>query len=191
MAGSDVIAAVSTTLGDRLTAGLSSLGPPAPVVELHDLASLPPRDPPRVTLFLYDIVEEAAVRNRAKSTEVVGTELRLRKQPLGLALHYMVTAWGGDRATEQRLLGRVLQVMYDDAIIDGLELAGELAGTSSALRVSLCPTHLEDRARVWWAIGQPYRLSINYEVRVVDIEATTTALSRPVRTGSIGYRVPQ
>ena len=191
MAGSDVIAAVSATLGDRLTAGLSSLGPPAPVVELHDLASLPPRDPPRVTLFLYDIVEEATVRNRAKSTEVVGTDLRLRKQPLGLALHYMVTAWGGDRATEQRLLGRVLQVMYDDAIVDGLELAGELAGTPSALRVSLCPTHLEDRARVWWAIGQPYRLSINYEVRVVDIDATTTVLSRPVRTGSIDYRVPR
>ncbi len=191
MAGSDVIAAVSATLGDRLTAGLSSLGPPAPVVELHDLASLPPSDPPRVTLFLYDVVEEATVRNRAKTTEVVGTGLQVRKQPLGLALHYMVTAWGGDRATEQRLLGRVLQVMYDDAIVDGLELAGELAGTTAALRVSLCPTHLDDRARVWRAIGQPYRLSINYEVRVVDIDATTSAMSRAVRAGSITYGVPR
>ena len=31
----------------------------------------------------------------------------------------MVTAWGGDRPTEQQILGRVLQVMYDDAVIDG------------------------------------------------------------------------
>ena len=30
---------------------------------------------------------------------------------------------------------------------------------------------LEDRARIWWAISLPYRLSVNYEVRVVDIDA--------------------
>ena len=95
----------------------------------------------------------------------------VRKQPLGLCLHYMVTAWGGDRDTEQQILGRVMQVLYDDAIIDGPELAGALAGTPTELRVSLSPMQLEDRARVWWAIGQPYRLSVNYEVRVVDIDA--------------------
>jgi hypothetical protein len=56
------------------------------------------------------------------------------------------------------------------------------------LRVSLAPMQLEDRARVWWAIGQPYRLSVNYEVRVVDIDAEISAdadpvLSRRVRAG--------
>jgi len=191
MAGSDVIATVSSILGNRLTAGLSSLGPPAPVAELHDLASLPPHDPPRVTLFLYDIVEDAAVRNRAKTTDIVGSEVRIRRPPLGVSLHYMMTAWGGDRATEQRLLGRVLQVMYDDAIIDGPELSGELAGTTAALRVSLCPTRLDDRARVWWAIGQPYRLSVNYEVRVVDIDATSDLTAAPVRAATTDYRMPQ
>ena len=38
---------------------------------------------------------------------------------------------------------------------------------------------LEDRARVWWAIGQPYRLSVNYEVRVVDIDAEMLGRRRP------------
>ena len=54
MANSDVLAAVSQTLQDRLTAGLSTLGPPPPVAEVHDLASLPSTTPPRATLFLYD-----------------------------------------------------------------------------------------------------------------------------------------
>ena len=100
----------------------------------------------------------------------------------------MVTPWGGDRATEQQILGRVLQVLYDDAVIDGVDLVGVVAGTPIELRVSLASMQIEDRARVWWAIGQPYRLSINYEVRVVDIDADSSeeadpVLSRRVRTG--------
>ncbi|MEA2492353.1 MAG: hypothetical protein QOJ29_264, partial [Thermoleophilaceae bacterium] len=115
MANSDVISAVSETLESRLSAGLSTLGPPPPTARLHDLVTPVTSDPPTVTLFLYQIVEDPTVRNRAKTTRVVNGEVRILKQPLGLCLHYMVTAWGGDRHTEQRMLGRVLQVLYDDA----------------------------------------------------------------------------
>ncbi len=190
VASSDVLVAVSQTLQNRLTAGLSTLGPPVPVAELHDLASPPASTPPRATLFLYDVVEEPTSRNRPKTTRLVGSSLLVRKQPLGLRLHYLVTAWGGDRATEQQILGRVMQLMYDDAVIDGPELAGSLAGTPTELRVSLSPMQLEDRARVWWAIGQPYRLSVNYEVRVVDIDPTTETSSTPVLSRRIDAGVP-
>jgi hypothetical protein len=189
VANSDVVASVSETLQLRLTRALSGLGTPAPFAELHDLATMPPSDPPRVTLFLYDIVEDPTVRNRAKTTEQVGVDLQVRKQPLGLALHYMVTAWGGDRASEQRMLGRVLQVMYDDAVIDGLELVGALAGTPAGLRVTLSPMHLDDRARVWWAIGQPYRLSLNYQIRVVDVDPLAATAAAPVRSRSLATGV--
>ena len=72
-----------------------------------------------------------------------------------------------------------MQVLYDDAIIDGLDLRGELAGTEHELRVSLSPMHIDDRARMWWAIGLPYRLSVNYEVRVVEIDVERTTSSTP------------
>ena len=110
----------------------------------------------------------------------MGGRLVERKQPLPLRLHYMVTPWGGDRATEQRILGRVLQVLYDDAVIDGPELQGVLAGTTAEVRVSLASMQLEDRARVWWAIGLPYRLSVNYEIRVIDVDSR--APPRPARS---------
>jgi Pvc16 N-terminal domain len=190
VASYDVLAAVSETLQNRLTAGLSTLGPPVPVAEVHDLASLPTSAPPRATLFLYDVVQEPTVRNRPKSTQLVGGTLVERKQPLGLCLHYLITAWGGDRATEQQILGRVMQVMYDDAVIDGVELAGPLAGTAAQLRVSLLPMQLEDRARVWSAIGQPYRLSMNYEVRVVDIDPFTESSLKQVLARQIDAGVP-
>lgn len=182
VADSDVLAAVSETLRRRMAAALVGLQANPPLrAELHDLATPPARDPARVTLFLYDIVEQAATRNRAPTVEPVQGVLRSRRAPLSLGLYYMVTAWGGDRDTEQRMLGRVMQRMYDDAVLDGPELQGVLAGTAAQLRVGLAPLRLDDRARIWWAIGQPYRLSVNYEVRVVDVDVTGTTSAAPVR----------
>jgi hypothetical protein len=102
----------------------------------------------------------------------------------------MVTAWGGDRHTEQRMLGRVLQVLHDDAILDGLELSGVLAGTPAQLLVSLAALELEDRARVWSAIGQTYRLSVNYEVRVVNVDAEAETSTTPVRERRMASGTP-
>lgn len=180
MAGSDVLVAVSQTLQNRLTDGLSALGPPVPQAELHDLNAPPTTNPPRATLFLYDIVEEGTSRNRPPRTDLVGGTFITRKRPLGLCLYYLVTAWGGDPVTEQQILGRVVQVLHEDAVIDGPDLAGELAGTGVQLRVSLSRMQIEDRARIWWAINKPYRLSVNYEVRVVDVDADVTTSSTPV-----------
>jgi hypothetical protein len=189
VASSEVLAAVSTTLVARLTTGVSDLSNPSPRVALDDLSSTPASDPPLLTLFLYDVVEDATLRNRGKTSELVGGRLVERKQPLSLCLHYMITAWAGDRVAEQALLGRVLQLLYDDAILDGLELLGVLAGTDHELRVSLSPMQLEDRARVWWAISLPYRLSLNYEVRVVAIDATVTDSATPVQTRDLAVGV--
>ena len=66
--------------------------------------------------------------------------------------------------------GRNLQVFYDDAIVSGLALQGGLSGTNQALKITLSPLTLEERARVWYAIEKPYRLSIMYEVRVVNLD---------------------
>lgn len=144
-----------------------------------------------MTLFLYDIVEEATVRNRGKTVEQQPSgQYRIRKQPLGLCLHYMMTAWAGDRDTEQRMIGRVMQVLYDDAIIDGPELLGTLAGTPAELRVSLSSMRVDDRARIWWAINLPYHLSVNYEVRVVDIDAIVQTSSPPVHVRDLSIGVP-
>lgn len=189
MANSSVIAAVSSTLIARLTTGISDLFTPAARVALDDLASTPPNDPPLVTLFLYDIVEEATLRNQGRTTEVVAGRVVERRPPLSLCLHYMVTAWAGDRESEQRLLGRVMRLLYEDAIIDGPELLGVLAGTDHELRVSLSTMGLDDRARVWWAINLPYRLSINYEVRVVEIDTTVTESAVPVRVRDVATGV--
>jgi hypothetical protein len=185
VANADVISAVSETLEARLTAALSTLGNPPPTAQLHDLVTDVPTDPPTITLFLYQVLEDHSVRNRPRPTRVVNGNVVTTRAPLGLALHYMISAWGGDRHTEQRMLGRVMQVLYDDAVLDGAELLGVLAGTPAILNVSLQPLNLDDRARVWWAIGQTYRLSVNYEVRVANLDAELEQSTAPVRERSI------
>lgn len=189
VASADVIAAASATLEARLTSAVAAFAP-AVTVSLHDLVVLPPSDPPTVSLFLYQILEEPTTRNRPRTTRIVNGVARTLKQPLGLVLQYMVTAWAGGRDTEQRILGRVLQDLYDDAVLDGVELAGVLAGTAARLHVSLSPIGLEDRARVWSSIGHPYRLSINYDVRVADLDPVTEVVAAPVRERDLRPGVP-
>ena len=70
-----------------------------------------------------------------------------------LILRYLLTPWGGDRATEHLLLGRALQTLHDDAILSGPQLQGGLAGTSEALKLKLAPLTLEEQTRVWFAVG--------------------------------------
>jgi hypothetical protein len=80
-----------------------------------------------------------------------------------------------------------MQVLYDDAILDGPALLGAMSGPLTKLRVSLSTMQVDDRARVWWAIGLAYRLSVDYEVSVVDIDPITQTTSVPVQVRDMSF----
>ena len=44
---------------------------------------------------------------------------------------------------------------------------------------------------MWYAIEKPYRLSITYEVRVVNLDAITTQVVVPVNSKKLGYLGPE
>src|SRR6266545_413509 len=52
--------------------------------------------------------------------------------------------------------------------------------TIDTLKLTLAQLTLEERTRVWWAFQKPYRLSLNYEVRVVNLDALTRHRTEPV-----------
>jgi hypothetical protein len=178
-----VIADVSETLRTILTDGFVTLGGlQPPVAEIHDLAGPISANPARLTLFLFEISEDMASRNRRPVQTPMPPNLSLQKPPMALLLRYLMTAWSGDRATDHRILGRTLQILYDDAIINGPQLQGGLVGTNQALKVTLAPLDLEERTRVWHAVQRPYRLSLSYEVRVVNLDSLTQEVRPPVNT---------
>jgi hypothetical protein len=186
-----IIADVSATLQQVLTDALSVLTPGPPVAEISDLQGTIQTAPARVTLFLFEVVEDPSAKNRPRIRTSSPPDLLIGKPPMALILRYMLTAWSGDRATDQTLLGRVMQVLYDGAIISGAQLQGSLANTDQALKITLAPITLDDRTRVWYSVQKPYRLSLTYEVRVVNLYSERTDPVRPVGQRTVDSNVPQ
>ncbi len=189
-----VIADVSATLESVLTTALSTLNPPS-VAQVHDLQGTISTSPARLTIFLYEAMEDPSARNRPRvqgTTSPPGSNLTLKKPPMALLLHYMMTPWSGNRFTDHIILGRAMQVLYDGAIISGTQLQGTtLAGSDQALKVTMKLLTLEERARVWYSIQKPYRLSVIYEVRVVNLDSQTSKLIPQVTGRSLDFATPE
>jgi hypothetical protein len=186
-----VIADVSRTLESFITAGLSTLAPPPPpVAEVHDLQGPIPTSPARVTLFLFEVLEDTSQRNRppvrTDAAPPAPPGVTVSKPPMGLLLRYMMTAWAGDRFTEHQILGRTLQIFYDNAILSGTQLQGTtLVNTDVALKLTLTPITLEERSRVFYSVQRPYRLSLTYDVRVVDLDTQRASTRVPVASREV------
>jgi len=193
LADFSVIADVSLTLQTVLTQAFQPLDPVSPpIAEISDLSGSIATSPARLTIFLFETVEDASARNRPRVVRTTPPDLSRSKPPMALLLRYMMTAWSGDRVTDHRILGRTLQVLYDgDTILSGLQLQGTLAGTDEALKVTLAPITLEERARVWYAIQKPYRLSLTYEVRVVNLDPLAAEHILPVAERDLKYLGPE
>jgi len=183
---SAVIADVSATLQSVLTDAFGTLLPaPPPVAEIHDLQGTISTTPARMTIFLFEVVEDATLRNRPPNRTVISPDLAVSRPPIPLILRYLLTPWSGDRLTDHRIMGRALQVLYDGAILSGPQLQGGLVGTSEAIKLKLAPLTLEEQTRVWHAVQRPYRLSVTYDARVINIDSETSQLRRPVRSRSL------
>jgi hypothetical protein len=181
-----VVADVSTIIADRLTRGLMGLGAdPDPTAVLSDLTTETVPPGPALTVFLYEIAEDPTSRNRPPVRSLPPNAPTSRKPPMALLLRYLITPWGGTQVTQHQMIGRALQVFYDDAIWQGDELTGSLAGTTDALQFTLTPLTLDQKSWIWYAIQKPYRLSLNYEVRVVNLDSLDVSDLHLVRSRTI------
>jgi hypothetical protein len=154
-------------------------------ISLESPADLIGNDAVGLSLYLYRIVEDPNTKNRFM---VQGNGAQLRKAPLSLDLFYLITPMVGLPREQQIVLGKVMQVLYDRAILEGPDLVGSLAVSGEVLRVVLNPATLEETARVWQALELSYRLSICYVVRVAMVDSTREQFMQPVlqKSGSYG-----
>jgi hypothetical protein len=192
VANFEVIAAVSETLRFVLKAAMDAKIPGV-AVELSDLQfETPPPETLLLTIFLFEVGEDPSARNRPNNRETTPPpDMKIRKPPVALLLRYLLTAWGKFEPvglnTPQRILGRAIQTLYDKAILSGPDLQGVLAGTDAALKVTMSPLSLEERTRVWHAVQQRYRLSVAYEVRVVNLDSEETKSVKPVGRRTLDF----
>jgi hypothetical protein len=105
----------------------------------------------------------------------VGTSL-LRPPPLPMRAHYLITPITDIRTPagtelEQVILGKVLQSLYDRSTLRGADLRDDFVGTDTALTVRLETLSLQELYEIWDALEGSYRLSVSYEVSVLNIDA--------------------
>jgi hypothetical protein len=118
----------------------------------------------RLSLWLYQITENEFMKNQPMLPNN-GNE-RLQFSPLTLNFFYLVTPFAPTGEGDHMLLGKTMQVLYDNAIVflRGNDIAEEL-------RIILCRLTLEELTRIWDALREPYRLSVCYQVRVTSIDS--------------------
>lgn len=178
MATFQAIEHVSQTMVNLLTTGLSTL---LTTVRIDDLQTTPANSN-LLTLFMFRITEDGHSRNRPAEVRLTAapTTAELRRPPLALCMHYMLTPWGQHFPENHRIMGEAMRTLHDNAIVTGASLVGSLAPDED-LHITMVPVSFEDQLRLWYAINKPYRLSLYYEVRVVRIESTTPFTRAVVR----------
>lgn len=131
----------------------------------------------RLTFFLYHIAENGYLSNAER--QPLGTDA-VARPPLALDLHYLLTVYpfgeeGSQTANQQRVLGRAIQVLADNTIIDDDDLAGSLAGRWR-LHVSMNPLNgdsSDEVLSIWNTFHEtPYQPSISYLVTPVFVDST-------------------
>jgi Pvc16 N-terminal domain len=139
----------------------------------------------RLSIWLYQICEDEFVKNqpaqRVNGSHAGGEDSAPAEErqfpPLALNLYYLVTPFAATREADHLLLGKSMQVMYDNAIV---LLQNDDNQVFEELRIILCRLALEELTRIWEALQEPYRLSICYKVRVARVESTRIKGARRV-----------
>jgi hypothetical protein len=126
------------------------------------------KDGALLSVYLYRIGEDPFLKNRQPVEGVGGM---LRKVPLSLDLYYLITPMLTDAFDRQVVLGKVMQILYDHATLDGPDLVGSLAASSDVLRVTFNPVPLNEVALVWQALEIPYMLCVSYVMRVALLQS--------------------
>jgi hypothetical protein len=182
------ISATTTTLlgllqqsfdDDALLAGFFAAGGGSRVVTARTPQEMETANEAGVSIWLYRIERDPELLNHPP--ERVAAD-RLRRRPLPLRLHYLVTPVVRDAADvgsapgmEQLLIGKVLQTFHDLPELAGSDLRGSLTGTGARLRVRMEPLDLSEIAAVWDALDSSYQLCIAYEVAVTLVDSETAA----------------
>jgi hypothetical protein len=148
----------------------------------------------RINLFLYQVQENPTFKNMDWQLKP-GTNNVLIPPPLSLNLFYLMTPYAQNdaqtgNATAHAILGEAMRVFYENPIVPQTHLADGLEEAREQIQIIQNTLNMEELARVWGTFTQPLRLSILYQVSVVQIDALPAG-ERPLPTRVRQIGVPE
>lgn len=153
----------------------------------------------RINLFMYQVTLNQGWRNvDLPSRDASGQ--RTDDPPLGLDLHYLISAYGASELHAEILLGYALQLLHETPILtrDAIRrtlapaspvtgsilpppldtlTASELADQVEQIRLTPEPMSVEEISKLWGAIQSHYRPTAAYQASVVLIESRRSTRS--------------
>src|SRR4030095_64113 len=94
--------------------------------------------------------------------------------------------------TSHAILGEAMRVFHEHAVVPQNALVQGLRGAAEQIKIMLNPLDPDELGRVWSTFSQPFRLSVMYEVSVVQLElhSERPMNKRVQRTGVPDIRAP-
>ncbi len=196
-----VTAVLKSLLEERLVALYSDLGGNAKVTVLAPdliLSNHPSSASPidTLNLFLYQVTPNSGWRNLGLPIRDSGGE-RVSNPPLGLNLHYLLSAYSQESFRAEMLLGYGVQLLHEVSILTRSAISKALENLNPPIplllttglaeqveQIKICPQSLssEDISKLWSAFQSHYRPTAAYQVSVVLIESQhSTKSALPVR----------
>ena len=171
MSASTAIGQVSAALRELL------LGEMQPQVTVTILApDEPGGDTLRVNLFLYKVQENPFFQNQNWQVSPTDSS-KLIPPPLSLNLYYLVTPYAPNdaelgNAPAHEILGDAMRVFYEYPVVPDayLDLVDDLGTALEEIRIMQNGLNLEELSHVWSTFSEPLRLSVLYEISVVQLD---------------------
>lgn len=184
------VATVSRALQTFLARAVTPVDVGANVTTAKPLAE--PTGDPLVSIFLYQVVPNAALRNRDAVTRASdGTTLK--KPQAAIDLHYLISFYGEEsELVPQRLLGAVVAALHEQPVLTRADiqdaasgpplLGSDLAATPQLVRFTPMQLDLDDLSKLWSTMVQtPYALSVVYQAAAVLLDGQSVPTSgKPV-----------
>ncbi len=131
----------------------------------------------QVTLYLYRIGIDKHLRTSPDPRHPGEVQTR----PLGLELHYLMTAWCGTVSDEHTLMSWAMRELHMAATFGaGRLIPGRLWRAEETVQITPSELSIEDMMRIWDALAPSYRLSVSYIARVVRVDSLLAPSAGPV-----------
>jgi hypothetical protein len=138
---------------------------------------------PRLYVYLYNIIEDAFSKNR-RGEYRGGARLLSFKPPLTLNLYYMLTPFSTPRSSTtadppervqaHTMIALAMQAFSNNGLINPKFFPANTTLGESQVRISSVQMNLEEITKIWSSFNKPFRLSVCYEVSVVQIQSEET-----------------
>lgn len=140
-------------------------------------------DTTTLSLYLYRVTVDEHLRHTSRKNTLTPKDI-----PLAVDLHYLLTVWAESALAEQVILAWAMRQLYQFPVLDKSALSPEANWNAEDI-IHVIPAELsnEDLMRIWEGLRLPYRLSVSYIARVVQIDIDSVPDAAPVVAARFGY----